>query len=493
MSEDNDWFDDSDGGQDEGLAATPAPRKTGGYDFDLEAEEDVNPVYVVTIAGNKGEGKTMSALSFIRNDKTMVAIQFDDKVAPIKKYFFKNTDRVTIYNGKKHFNTDPDLITEAGFKSIKYIEYILEEWSLRNDDERPDFVLIDGLEILSMIAEMAMRYNNKLKPFAGIKNKNIWKERRGYLKSIHNFATKAAKAGVIYTVYMSQVDTQIVEGEVQSRHTEPKYVDAIKYETDIVLKAFAGEKDGKPLYGVEVISSKIPDVLVSGKRYNVTDKPLMIALGGGKAPEAPRQKPPKKKAEKKKPEPEPEPEPNPKPKTKAKKDRETAKAERAEREDSQTLTNPGDDPEHEKMLTELAAQQKELDEENAKVNQQLVEKTLNEGKQVILESMQDDFQGKAVPVKKLREAVLDTEIITEKAFKLSLDALLDEDEVWEPRLGYIQLMSEVDEPDTEAVEAADETPVDEPEEPPAKEPEPEPEPEQEEESGDEGDEDFETW
>lgn len=500
MGENDDWFDDDgDQEQDDLLAATPAPSPTGGFEFSLDAEEGVNPVYVVTIAGEKGEGKTMTALSFIRNDKTMLAIQFDDKVSPIKKYFFKNTDRITVYDGKKYFNTDPAVITESGFKSIKYIEYILEQYAEMNDDERPDFVLIDGLEILSMMAEMAMRYNNKQKPFSGIKNKNIWKERRGYLKSIHNFATKAAKEGVIYTVYMNQVDTQIVDGEVQSRHTEPKYVDAIKYETDIVLKSFAGEKDGKPFYGVSVISSKIPDVLVSGKRYNVTDKPLMIALGGGKAQAAPAPKPPKKKAEKPapkpepKPKPKPEPEPEPEPEPKSKKDREQAKVEREERESAETLENPTNDPEHEKMLTELAAQQKELDKASQEVNQKLVEKTIAQGKQVILESMQDDFGGKAVPVKKLREAVLDTEIISEKAFKASLDALLEDDEVWEPRLGYVQLMSEVDEPDEEAVDAADETLAEEPaEEEPAAEAEEETEAE---ESGDteEVDKDFETW
>ena len=64
-----------------------------------------------------------------------------------------------------------------------------------------DWVIFDGLERLSYVAEMKMRKEGKVAPFGGISNLNLWKKRKQYMRHIHRMAMDVSRKGVIYTTY----------------------------------------------------------------------------------------------------------------------------------------------------------------------------------------------------------------------------------------------------------------------------------------------------
>lgn len=477
----DDWFEESNDSSenDSGNSNDNSPKK---YDFSMDEAESQGKI-VITIAGEKGSGKTMTALSFVRKDKRIAVIQFDEKAAPIKKYFYSKVgNRIMVFSGNKHWNTDPDSITETAYKSMKYIEFILTKLSELPENERPHYVVIDAFEVVSNIAEMAMRYNNKVKPFAGIKNLNIWKERRVYLKSIHNKALAASLEGVIYTIYMDQVDTVIKEGSVQERKTEPKWIDVIKMETDITLHCYSGMKDNNMVFIVEVLNSKIPGLFKTGTKYDTTEKPLM--LGGdivdifeGKnkpsqaqpqkpvPPKVPIQAPPKiipKEESVKTPQKPIINEGPSRPRGRPKKES-TISPQPKEQVNNSEGDTINEDPEtdNENTVDELAKIQKELNEETENANMEVRKKVADSGKSAIMEYLKNDFHGEA-PIKKLESKMIDDGVITSKVFKISLDELQSDAEIYEHRLGHIKLVSEeVDEVDEESEE---ESPVEEDEE-----------------------------
>lgn len=214
--------------------------------------------------GLKGSGKTYLAFSF---PGKIACLSFDKKSLPIKQYSFNNDERIRVFDAIALMDySSPEAWTESADKSFKRLNILIDkiaEWE-------PDWIVIDGSEILQQICEMTMRYRNNLMAFQGIANRNIWKERRMYIRQIHNKCFEAAKKGVIYTTYTSK-DEIIKEGEFVTKDDVPKWVDCILWETDVVIKIRSvQEKSGRKFYAT-IESSKHPP-FITGKEVDITNK-----------------------------------------------------------------------------------------------------------------------------------------------------------------------------------------------------------------------------
>jgi len=188
---------------------------------------------ITTIYGNKGGGKTTVGFLLTQGflglpgGKT-AAISFDDKTKITKEQLFPKED-ITVYDGKRYFNEDPKQITKSGYISYKYLIAILD-----SIDYEPDWIMFDGLTILSLMLEQAMRFQNNLRPTQGVANFNVWKDRKFMLQALHNLAVRKAKYGVIYTTY-SEKNKIITDGNMVTEEDVPIYIDIIMQETDIVM------------------------------------------------------------------------------------------------------------------------------------------------------------------------------------------------------------------------------------------------------------------
>lgn len=202
---------------------------------------------IVTLYGNKGASKTTTGFLLsqgflgLPGGKT-AAISFDDKTKITKEQLFPN-ENITVYDGKRYFDEDPKKITISGYISYKYLMQIL--YSI---DYEPDWIIFDGLTILSLMLEQAMRFMNNLRPTQGVANLNVWKDRKFMLQALHNLAVRKAKYGVIYTTY-SEKNRIIIDGNLVTEADVPVYVDIVMQETDIVMYASKLKgKDGNLFY-----------------------------------------------------------------------------------------------------------------------------------------------------------------------------------------------------------------------------------------------------
>lgn len=233
-------------------------------EFVIEEEKGVAGKCVITIYGNKGEGKTMFALSF---PGKIAALSFDRKTGIIKANFYREeSNRIKVYDAVKYLSEDPEEYVSSSLKTYKYVIAILNKVK----EEQPDWVVIDGVEILTRIAEQAMRKIFNLTPFQGIPNLSVWKYRRLIMRNIHNKAVEACKRGVIYTTY-TEKDEIIEEGNIVSKKDVPKYFDILLWETDVVMKAYSKIGEYGKKFFIYVDSSKIP-TFETGKEFDVTFK-----------------------------------------------------------------------------------------------------------------------------------------------------------------------------------------------------------------------------
>jgi hypothetical protein len=164
---------------------------------DLLTEEPSTPSKEVwLIFGDKGTGKTTTALSF---PGEILVLSFDRKSAIIKHNMFNDDPRIHVFDIVKYMDyTTPESMVASAEKTFNYLNALLDNYTLKYP--QPDWIVIDGAQILQQIAEWTMRYRHNLGPFDGIANLNLWKERRMYIRQIHNKALNLAKRGVIYSV-----------------------------------------------------------------------------------------------------------------------------------------------------------------------------------------------------------------------------------------------------------------------------------------------------
>jgi len=233
------------------------------FDFSEETElgKEVHMIY-----GHKGHGKTTIAMSY---PGKVAVLSFDRKSTAIKYLYPDRQHEIKVWNAIKYMDySSPESELASAEKTFRYliqlIDKVIRQWE-------PDWVVIDGSEILSQICELVMRYRNGLMPFQGIANFNLWKERKMYLRQIHNLALDIARKGIIYTAYCDK-DEVIEDGEVRTRRDIPKWLDILIYETDVVIKALAEvEKGSGTRFYAIVESSKVP-YIKSGIQVDITGR-----------------------------------------------------------------------------------------------------------------------------------------------------------------------------------------------------------------------------
>lgn len=223
--------------------------------FDLSPDTSKGKL-VVTTHGEKGSGKTTAMflittgrIGGFPSGKTNV-ISFDNKTKITKEQWFNNDD-IVVWNGKEHYREDPSLCTKSGMISYKYMQKLIQSWKTNP----PDWIVFDGLTIMIVILEMAMRFKNNLQPTEGFKNSNIWKDRSRFVQDLHNLACKVAKYGVGYTTY-SEKDEIVEAGTTISKTDVPKYIDIVMQETDVVLHSTKASGKNGDLFYLKVESTK---------------------------------------------------------------------------------------------------------------------------------------------------------------------------------------------------------------------------------------------
>lgn len=232
---------------------------------ELVVEEEEPPSkLVVLVVGEKGTGKTVTAMSF---PGEICVLSFDRKAVPIKANFYRGDKRIHVFDIAKYMDWRPERITEASKRVFDVMEAVLKKCGGMG----ADWIVFDGVELLEQIAEMYMRYRHGLGPIEGIRNLNIWKERKWLLRDLHNKALNSARRGVVYTVYPTWSE-RIVAGEIVDRRQEPKWLEHILFETDIVLWTRYDESTKRFL--VEVQSSKYDHVVPTGHVFDVTGNPF---------------------------------------------------------------------------------------------------------------------------------------------------------------------------------------------------------------------------
>jgi hypothetical protein len=217
------------------------------FDFS-QAKSQSGETY--TIYGHKGHGKTFLAYSFPGD---ISVLSFDRKGVPVKDLAYGGTDRIKVFDAVRyHDMSSPEAWLESSDRTFRYINSLLDHIK---ENENPDWIVLDGLEIYNQIAEMTMRYRNNLLPYQGVANMNLWKERRLYIRQLHYKALAIARRGIIYTTYVDK-EKIIVDGDVQTLSDIPKWIDVVLQETDTVLKIERKDDKNGVKYWVKVESSK---------------------------------------------------------------------------------------------------------------------------------------------------------------------------------------------------------------------------------------------
>jgi len=234
------------------------------FEFE-EAKSTAKKIYL--IYGKKGEGKTTTAMGFPGD---IAVICFDNKSLIIKENMYNNDDRIRVYNAIRFFDESFNNILSSSVITYRYTMFLLENL----EKTKQDWILIDGLEVFSRIAEFVMRSNHNLKPFQGIPNINIWKERRLILKELHNKALKAAKKGVIYTTY-TRIEEIIDEGTIITKREVPEWFDVVMWETDVVIHVYTKRQKDRLRFLAEIVSSKLKN-LPTGRIFDITNKTLEV-------------------------------------------------------------------------------------------------------------------------------------------------------------------------------------------------------------------------
>lgn len=253
-------------------------------DFDLLPDTEQGKATIVCYS-HKGHGKTDAALSI---NGSIGALSFDNRTKPVaeKRYSerlinsFSSVDElmkqvkekpnwILVWDAMKYYNGSTPQAKLTSSETT--YNYLLEVLDFMGKNMKPDWILFDGVELSMEIFEMLMRLRNGIQPFEGFKNLNLWKERRMYLRHVHEAAARNAKRGVIYTLYPKNYDIEIENGEVVNRHEMPGWIDVILTETDTVIKIEQKFTDGKSRRIAVVESNKSPILdLKEGKRVDIS-------------------------------------------------------------------------------------------------------------------------------------------------------------------------------------------------------------------------------
>jgi hypothetical protein len=248
-----------------------APVKVNLPEFDFDDAEDTDEKKeIFSVYGYKNDGKTTISYGIpYKGDKVLV-FSFDNKsIRPRDAPYIKDGNlNIKIINAIRFLDQSSEAkYLETCLTTHAYVLSILEQ---SKEKFSPDWVMFDGTERMSGIMEIVMRAKNNLRPYQGIANRSLWRERKQYLDDIHQKAVDVAGKGVIYTMY-SQKEEIIDEGAITKKFDIPRWIGSIMEETDIVIHAEAKFENNKRIYYARVEGSKIPDKYPDGV-YNISGK-----------------------------------------------------------------------------------------------------------------------------------------------------------------------------------------------------------------------------
>ena len=244
---------------------------TSDFDFDFDESEDTDEKKeIFTVYGHKNDGKTTISYGLPEKGDKILVFSFDNKSTRPKDapYVKSGNLEIKVINAIRFLDKSNDTkLLDSSVKTHAFILSILEQ---SKDKFAPDWIMFDGTEVMSGIMELVMRSKNNLKPYQGIANRSLWRERRQYIDDIHMKSIEIASKGLIYTMY-SQKDEVIDDGGVVMKKDVPKWIGSVMEETDIVIHAESKFENGKKSFYAKVEGSKIPTLYPDGI-YNVTNK-----------------------------------------------------------------------------------------------------------------------------------------------------------------------------------------------------------------------------
>lgn len=240
--------------------------ETSPYDekeFDYSPEEP-SLQQTFMIHGLKGDGKSGLALSFPGD---ISVLSFDRKTSKVWLKMYDKDERITVYDGIRYLRKDSaEAWLESAVKSFYYVMGLLDH--IR--EEKPDWIVIDGTEILiGEICEFAMRHRQRLSAFGGVKWTK-WRERNMYVDAIYAKALSIAKHGVVYTAYVTDKTYTIENGAIVEKKREPKWAANMKTQVDTVIHIESRQSDKGREYWATVESSKTPEI-DTGLKVDVTN------------------------------------------------------------------------------------------------------------------------------------------------------------------------------------------------------------------------------
>jgi hypothetical protein len=224
--------------------------------------DDVREADTWVIYGEKSDGKTSFALTFPGN---ILVIQFDEKAGVIWKEDFNCDPRIRIVDVTKILRGDhPILYLKTSAIGIAYVKRILDKQI--NEGTIPDWILIDGFESYSEMAEMGMRYNEKLKLSEGVQSPS-WKIRTMFLTQLHKKCRNTAKKGVLYTTYPYIEELVTFQGKTQ-KTKKPNWKKIIEKETDnLVLCTSEDQEEDVKFY---VVTQRMKRGFYNGRKVDIT-------------------------------------------------------------------------------------------------------------------------------------------------------------------------------------------------------------------------------
>ena len=235
--------------------------------YQAPSEYDFSPAkpgssYVFMIYGMKGESKTTTAFSW---PGTHACLSFDYKSTEIHDTMYKADDRIVVYDAVRYMDySSPDNWLKSSVTNAKYLYELLDKVIRPNP---PDWIVIDGLEEYTRMAEMIMRERNGLSMTQGVEWQ-FWKERRLYLKQIHVKCQSIARKGIIYTTYPGEKQT-IKDGKLVETKDVPKWVDIVQEQTDVLIKVEARKTmDGRRFFAIVESSKYAP--IATGIEIDIT-------------------------------------------------------------------------------------------------------------------------------------------------------------------------------------------------------------------------------
>jgi hypothetical protein len=243
-----------------------------------EAEEKASGKKVITVYGDKGGGKTALCYGLADPGDKIVVLSFDHQSKkPLDFAFVKNFKvKVKVLDAIKLLDkSSKEMYLHTSEVTLDYVHFLLQ--SAKEKDE-PDWIVIDGTEIMSGIFEMVMRKRNNLMPYQGISNFNVWKERKQYLDDVHNKCLSIAKKGIIYTMYYDKHEL-VKDGTVVKSKEIPKWIGSVMTETEVLIKVETDFEEGKKKFYAIVESSK--NVFIPEAKYDVTNVQFSKVVKGG--------------------------------------------------------------------------------------------------------------------------------------------------------------------------------------------------------------------